>query len=66
MSKCHQFVVTVTVPAGVTLREMADYIREAVQDWHNSLDPETPLFNLDDRTVTVKCVKQPVKQRNVK
>lgn len=48
------FTVAVSMPADVTTREMADYIREAVKCWGGSFHPDDPLFHLDKAQVTVR------------
>lgn len=53
------FRVTVTIPDGVSVAEMRAYIREAVQTWCGSFDPENdPLFDLDYDSVKVVALPQ--------
>jgi len=35
-------------------KDMADYIREAIQSWKGSLHPDNPLFDQQSRDFTVK------------
>ncbi len=48
-----KFLVTVSIPDGVSHRDMADYIRDAVKTWREQLHPDEPLFNLNPKSVTV-------------
>lgn len=52
--KKKSFKVTVAIPDGVGIKDMQDYIKEAVQTWYGQLHPDNPLYNLDYKTVT--CV----------
>lgn len=40
------YQVTVDRPAGVSVKEMREYIREAVHRWGGAYHPEDPLFGL--------------------
>lgn len=58
------FKVTLTMPDGVSLREMREYIRDAVAGWkgqfNNGLNDRSavdPLFLLDGDSVKVKRVQ---------
>jgi len=57
--RTRRFEVTVEIPAGVTVREMEGYIREAVQCWVGHMDPEEPIWAIDKDKVRVKRVKEP-------
>ena len=49
------FIVTVDVPEGVTITEMAGYIHGAVRVEAGSLNPdEDPLFYLDRESINVQ------------
>lgn len=39
-----KYVVTVTRPAGVSITEMRNYIREAVDMWGGQFHPDDPMF----------------------
>jgi len=47
------FRVTVDVPEGASLDDVALYIKEAVQGWKDGLDSSDPMFNLDASRVMV-------------
>ena len=47
------FKVRVEMPKDVTITEMQDYIREAVQTWKGQMHPDEPLFDLNYKSVTV-------------
>lgn len=49
--KTRQFVVSVEMPAGVTVEEMEAYIEQAVGCWKGGKDPESPIYDLDGKTV---------------
>lgn len=52
------FLVTVDLPKDVTIKQMRDYIEEAVGTWCRSLDPENnPLFDIDADSVKVRRVQ---------
>jgi hypothetical protein len=53
-----KFTVTVEVPPGVSLSDMADYIEEAVAVWKGCKDPEEPIFDLDGGSVVCRPVKR--------
>jgi len=54
-----QFLVTLDVPKGVKVGEMAAFIRDAVGTMAKSEDPGGALFALDAGGVKVKAVSQP-------
>jgi hypothetical protein len=56
--KRRKFEVSVEMPEGVGVREMQDYIRDAVGTWAKSTDPESPIFDLNYDSVKVKVVKE--------
>lgn len=52
-----QFVVTFEMPAGLTVDEAAEYVRQAVACWAGSKDPESAIYDLDKSSVRVEAVK---------
>jgi hypothetical protein len=52
-----QFIVTVEMPNGVTVKEMKEYILDAVATWKGQLDPECDLFWLNSDKVRVKITR---------
>ena len=54
-----RFEVVVTVPVGVTVREMRDYVKEAIGIWCKSFDPESPIFDFSDIDLVVKPLPRP-------
>lgn len=48
------FTVTVEMPSGVTIKEMKQYINDAVRNWAGGYDPELPIFDLDRSSIKVK------------
>lgn len=53
-----QFLVTLTLPPGVTVEEARIYVEEAVAVWCGGKDPESPIFDLDGKSVRVKSVSR--------
>jgi hypothetical protein len=53
-----KFVVTVEMPPWATVRDMTNYIRDAVQTCRGGLDPEDPVFDLDPEKVKVKSIPE--------
>lgn len=51
------FLVTVEIPNGVSVRDMQNYIRDAIQMWKGQEHPDDPIFNLDWDTVKVRPIK---------
>lgn len=47
------FNVTVTLPPGMNLKDMQDYVRDAVKSYKGGMDPQDPTFHLDPDTVRV-------------
>lgn len=45
------YQITVNRPAGASVKEMREYIREAVEMWGKQYHPEDPLFGLKSPTV---------------
>jgi len=62
MKRC--FVVTLNMPEEVTVREMIEYIDEAVSTYKGCYYPGEPLFSLDRDSVKVKSV--PIKRKVVR
>lgn len=52
-----KYIVTVTRPEGVSITEMRDYIREAVDMWGGQLHPDDPMF-YGQAPVTVVRLKE--------
>ena len=48
-----QFVVTLEMPECVSIKEMKEYINEAVAVWCKSYNPNEPLFDLNGNKVKV-------------
>lgn len=63
MKDRRKFIVTVDIPEGASVRDMEIYIREAVECWAKSFDPQNdPMFDLDPdsvrcRRMTAKTAK---------
>lgn len=53
MKKQLSLRVTLKVPAGLTTREMVDYVRYAVSTLRGSYSPDDPIFDLDPDSVRV-------------
>lgn len=52
------FRVTVTIPEGATVKEVASHIEEAVTYWGGQCDPRDPLFSLGHERVTVVSIRR--------
>lgn len=48
-------MVKVTVDDDVTVREVRDYLREAVHHWGGQFHPEDPLFTTNKKTAVPYC-----------
>lgn len=48
------YLVTVTRPEGVSIREMKEYLRHAVDNWARGGNPESPLFGNAVRPIKVR------------
>lgn len=62
-NRVHQFVVTVELPEGVTVAEMTGYIDRAVSCRKGGMDPDSPIYDLDGKTVRVRHVPKKRKAR---
>ncbi len=51
------FNVTVTLPPGCNLKDMNDYVREAVKVHCATTDPDGPVFAIDPVTVKVSLLR---------
>ena len=60
--KRQSFVVTCNIPEGCTVKDVREYIDDAVSVWKGSMDPESPIFDFDGNSVRV-TVKQPKKSK---
>lgn len=56
--RAHEFVVSLVVPEGVTIPEMAEYVRAAVACWAGSKDPDSAIYDLDKAAVRVRHVRK--------
>lgn len=54
-----KFTVTVEMPEGVKVAEMADYIEDAVATHKGCMDPDEAIFGLDGTSVKVRPVPKP-------
>jgi hypothetical protein len=53
MPKNHTFLVTLSMPDGVSLEDAEVYIDVAVREWRGSLGTHNPMFHLDPESVDV-------------
>ncbi len=49
-----QYIITVERPRDVSVNEMKEYIKEAVQRWSGQYHPQDPLFKFSDNVHSVK------------
>lgn len=54
-----EFVVSVDMPDGVKVAEMAGYIGDAVATYKGCLDPDEAIYGLDGNSVKVRPVPKP-------
>jgi hypothetical protein len=51
-----EFRVMLDVPSGVSLKEMCEYISDAVKTYKGGLSPDNPIWHLAPESVIVKVV----------
>ncbi len=59
-----EFIVSLKMPEGVSVREMTGYIESAVSIWKGSMSPEDAIFFLEGDSVRVRCA--PIKRKKTK
>ena len=52
--KTVQLLVTVKVPREVSKTCLKEYVRESVQMWNKGGDPDSPLWNLQVKRVSIQ------------
>lgn len=57
-----KFTVSLEMPEGMTLADMAAYIEDAVASYRGCKDPEEPVYGLDPDSVRVVAVPVPRKK----
>lgn len=63
------YKVSVRLPSGVSIKDMEEYISDAVMSWRGQLHPQDPIFNLAYESVVVTLltgspVRKNKKQKN--
>jgi hypothetical protein len=61
-----QFIVTLNMPPDAAVSEAVDYIDEAVACWRGGLDPDDPMYQLDNSTVKVRALPRKRKGKSTK
>lgn len=56
------FLVTLDIPEDVYIRDVKDYILNAVKDFCGCLSPENPWFDLDRNSI--KVVQQKIRKQS--
>lgn len=64
--KTKQFLVTVVMPYSATVKDVEQYISDAVQCHGGGLDPEHPCFNMRDYVPIVRSTFQGFPAKRVK
>jgi len=48
------YMVKVVMPDGLTVKDMANYIRNALHQWRKGSDPTSIVFNMKDNDFSVR------------
>jgi hypothetical protein len=56
-SKKQSYQVELEIPKGCTTEDIRLYIKEAVETWCKTTDPDGALFDLNDKSVKVRTIK---------